>query len=104
MKRVLAILALISLVLVLPYTAGATGNPADDYHPPQEAQGIYAPPAAEVNGGDEQQDQQDQNGDPDDLGGGFRNHGGGQAPPSATGSTDDGIWIPPLLVLFMQLV
>jgi hypothetical protein len=98
MKRFLAILTLLSVMMVYPLvtTAGADGLDSDLYAPPGQQQGVEVPGAPQ--GGDgEIQDQQDTQGDPHELGGGFRGIGGssGWAPPTWTG---------PVWTLIMQLV
>jgi len=97
MKRLLAILALVGVVLIVPLSALATGDPEIQGEP--DAQGIAAPPAQEQHSVPEVE--QDSQGDPDELGGGFR---GGGAPPSSTGAGGTGYWLEPIVVLILNLV
>ena len=100
MKRMLAILALVGVVLVVPLTALATNPPDDaDQQEHAEADGNYAPPAPELDSGP--MIEHDGQGDPDELGGGFRGNG---QPPSATGVGAPGFWLDPLIVFLMNLV
>ena len=96
MKRLLAILALVGVVLVVPLTALATDDP--EFQEPSDPQGIYAPPAQEQDSVPEIE--QDNQGDPDELGGGFRGNG---SPPNSTGAGGTGPWLEPLIVLMMNL-
>jgi hypothetical protein len=95
MKRILAILTLVGLVLAMPLaaTAGASG---DDGPPQDQSEGIYDPPACDDDG---MCDQQDTMGDPHDLGGGFR---GTPAPPSQSGIGDQP-WLLPICEFLMTL-
>lgn len=99
MKRFLAILTLLSVMVVYPLatTAGADDLDADLHAPPgQQQQGVEIPGYPQ--GGDgEIQDQQDAQGDPHELGGGFRGVGG------SSGSTPP-LWLGPFWTLIMQLV
>ncbi len=98
MKRLLAILALIIMVMGWPLAASAGPGSGDaEMQSQSESQGFEVPGAPHCQD-DLEQDQQDTNGDPHDLGGGFRGtgsaQGGGLAP----------VWIGPVAVLFMQLI
>ena len=91
MKRMLAILALVGVVLVVPLTALATDPPDDaDQQEQAEVNGICVPPAQEHDSGP--MIEHDNQGDPDELGGGFR---GSEEPPSATGVGAPGFWLDP---------
>jgi hypothetical protein len=97
MKRVLAILALIGLLLALPLAAVASasgdGEPAP---PPEQADGLQPPADGDDDGSG---DEQGTTGDPHDLGGGFR---GVPAPPSQNGLDD--LWWGPTLELLLMMV
>jgi len=93
MKRLLAILALVGVVLIVPLTALATDEP--EFQEPSAPQGI--PAQNQDNPPDLEQDNQ---GDPDELGGGFRGSGD---PPDSTGA-GPGFWLEPYVILVMNLV
>ena len=95
MKKFLAILALVGVVLALPLAAIAN----DDFDGQGEAEGLCVPPDGERGEGDPIE--QDNQGDPDELGGGFRGSG---SPPDSNGAGGPGFWVMPLIVLMMQLV
>lgn len=95
MKRILAILTLLGLVLAMPLAATAVAS--DDGVPQEQSEGIYNPPACEDDDG--VCDQQDTMGDPHDLGGGFR---GTPAPPSQSG-IEDHPWLLPICEFLMRL-
>ena len=97
MKRLLAILALVGVVLAAPLAVIASDDP-DGWPPQEEAQGLYLPP-------DGEQDanvpvEQGNQGDPDELGGGFR---GTEPPPGTDSAGGPGFWITPFFVMLMQL-
>ena len=95
MKRILAILTLVGLVLAMPLAAMADASDGDG--PPQDqSEGLYDPPACDDDG---MYDQQDTMGDPHDLGGGFR---GSPAPPSQTGTVTQP-WLLPICEFLMIL-
>ncbi len=96
MKRILAILTLVGLVLALPLATAAVAS-GDDGPPQDQSDGIYDPPAGD---GDGAGDQQDYMGDPHDLGGGFR---GSPAPPSQTG-VGDHQWLLPICEFLMNVL
>jgi hypothetical protein len=94
MKRILAVLALVGLLIVAP-AALASG---DDGSSQADADGMLSPPPAQEGGGGEQGDSQ---GDPDEIGGGFRGTG---IPPEVTGAGSPGPWIGPLLVFIVNIL
>ena len=97
MKRLLAILALVGVVLAFPLTSIAVDD-HDGCQSQGEAEGLYVPP-----NGDHDADvpmDQDSHGDPDELGGGFRGTG---PPPDTDGTGGPGFWIPTIIVMLMQL-
>ncbi len=97
MKRLLAILALVGVVLIVPLTALAVDEPEQQEQ--ADSEGIYVPPEQEHESGP--MTEQDNQGDPDELGGGFRGNG---QPPSTTGIGAPGFWLDPILVMLMNLV
>lgn len=90
MKRFLAILALMSVVLVWPMSVMADA--------PEDAQ-VLELPNDDQRPEDIEQDAQDVNGDPHELGGGFR----GTSSPCGTVPIAP-IWIGPVATLIMHLV
>lgn len=99
MKRSLAILALIIVVMGWPLAASAGPGSGDqeNWSSPQ-GQGLEVPGAG-LDRGDEEQQELDSHGDPHDLGGGFR----GAGSPAGAGVTVP-VWITPVAQLIMQLI
>jgi len=96
MKRILAILALMSVVLVLPMSVLADDVPGGS---DQEQSQVIEMPNAPHQPDEIEQDAQDTNGDPHELGGGFR----GTSSPCGTVPIPP-IWIGPVATLIMHLV
>jgi opacity protein-like surface antigen len=99
MKKHLAILALVSIILGLPLAAQALptqvgacqGNGGS-----QEAVSSATTVGDDANGQEEFENQ----GDPDEIGGGFRGTG---APPEEAGVVGPGYWLGPVFIFLMQL-
>jgi hypothetical protein len=97
MKRLLAILAVIGMVLA--YAPGTVASDLDEgSRAAADDTAMTVPPGGDQAGGDG--DEQDCQGDPHDLGGGFRGSGG---PVSQTGLVGHD-WIDALLQLYFIIL